>query len=188
MQLKISSISNLTDARFFSAIGAHYLGFCFDVLNPNNISVEKAKEIIHWLHEPTIVGEFAAHQTKEEIAFIAKEMQLDEIQIPFQHPQKETLDFEKFLVAEDWRAVRGSSHTDFLVLNIPEDATDHKEFKDFIESHTVFLEIDIKHPTLLKAVETLQPYGIQISCRKEAKAGLSAVDEYAEVLETLGFC
>jgi phosphoribosylanthranilate isomerase len=33
MQLKIASITNLTDARYFSAIGAQYLGFCFDVLN-----------------------------------------------------------------------------------------------------------------------------------------------------------
>ncbi len=47
MQLKISSITNLTDARFFSAIGAHYLGFCLDVLNEYNISIPKAKEIIN---------------------------------------------------------------------------------------------------------------------------------------------
>jgi phosphoribosylanthranilate isomerase len=64
MQLKISAITNLTDARYFSAIGAHYLGFCFDVLNENNISIAKAKEIINWLHEPVIVGEFGNASNK----------------------------------------------------------------------------------------------------------------------------
>jgi phosphoribosylanthranilate isomerase len=72
MQLKISSITNLTDARFFSAIGANYLGFCFDVLNENNISIAKAKEIINWLHEPVIIGEFGNHQTKKKYNLLQK--------------------------------------------------------------------------------------------------------------------
>lgn len=107
MQLKIASITNLTDARFFSAIGAHYLGFNFDVLNENNVSIVQAKEIIQWLHEPIIVGEFGIHQTKEEIEFIAKEMELNEIQIPFNHLQKDDLAFEKFLALDDWSIVNG---------------------------------------------------------------------------------
>ncbi|HRB69408.1 MAG TPA: hypothetical protein PLC92_04830, partial [Chitinophagales bacterium] len=97
MQLKISSISNLTDARFFSAIGAHFLGFTFDALNENNISISKAQEIINWLYQPNIVGEFGIHQTKDEIEFIAQQMNLNEIEIPFLHEEKINLNFEKFL-------------------------------------------------------------------------------------------
>ena len=145
MQLKISSITNLTDARFFSAIGAHYLGFNFDVLNENNISIAQAKEIIQWLHEPVIIGEFGKHQTKEEIEFIAKQMELNEIQIPFEH------------------------------------------LKNFISTHKVFLETDFTKDNIQQIIETLQPYGIQITCKKEEKAGFSFVDEYAELLEMIGF-
>ena len=53
------------------------------------------KEILSWLHEPVIVGEFGLHQTMEEIEFIAREMKLNEIQIPFCHPQKKELVFQK---------------------------------------------------------------------------------------------
>lgn len=187
MQLKISSITNLTDARFFSAIGAHYLGFCFDVLNENNISVAKAKEIIGWLHEPIIIGEFGNHQTKEEIEFIAKEMKLSEIQISFNHPQRNDLTFDKFLFVDNWSSIADEQSTDYLVLRIKERELKDEALKNFIASNKVFIETDFTKENILSIIEILQPYGIQITCRKEEKAGFSFVDEYAELLEIIGF-
>ena len=187
MQLKISNITNLTDARFFSAIGAHYLGFCFDALNENNISITKAKEIISWLHEPAIVGEFGHHQSIEEIEFIAKEMQLHEIQIPFSHHEKANLNVEKFLLLDDWSMLDTQDSTDYYVLKITEAEVQDPALKNVIGSNKVFLETDFNKENILSIVETLQPYGIQITCKKEEKTGFSFVDEYAELLEIIGF-
>lgn len=187
MQLKISSITNLTDARFFSAIGAQYLGFCFDVLNENNISITKAKEIIQWLHEPVVVGEFGTHQTKEEIEFIANQMELSEIQIPFEHSQKNDLEFDKFIVIDDWFSVHNLQFTDYIVIKIKEDKIGNPSLKSFISNNKVFIETNFTQKTILPFLETLQPYGIQITCKKEEKAGFSFVDEYAELLEIIGF-
>ncbi|MBP6659724.1 MAG: hypothetical protein KA174_03535 [Chitinophagales bacterium] len=187
MQLKISAITNLTDARYFSAIGAHYLGFCFDVLNENNISIAKAKEISNWLHEPVIIGEFGLHQTKEEIQFIAEEMQLNEIQIPFLHPQKNELNFEKFLVLDDSSLDISHWSSDYFVIKINELDIENRAFKNFISNNKVFIESDFTKDNILSIIENLNPFGIQITCKKEEKAGLSFVDEYAEVLEIIGF-
>lgn len=187
MQLKIAAITNLTDARYFSAIGAHYLGFCFDVLNENNISIAKAKEISNWLHEPVIVGEFGLHQTKEEIQFIAEEMQLNEIQIPFSHPQKNELNFEKFLVLDDWSIDIRHWSFDYYVIKINEIDSTNSELKNFISNNKVFIESNFTKDNILSIIENLNPFGIQITCKKEEKAGLSFVDEYAEVLEIIGF-
>lgn len=187
MQLKISSITNLTDARFFSAIGAHYLGFCFDVLNPNNISLEKVREIIGWLHEPVVVGEFGIHQTKEEIEFIASQLSFNEIQLPFNHPHKDEFAFEKFLVADDRLMVNGQWPMDYFVLKIKENDFDNPELKDFISHNNVFIEADFTKENILSIIESLQPAGIQITCKKEERAGISAVDEYAELLDIIGF-
>lgn len=187
MQLKISSITNLTDARFFSAIGAHYLGFNFDVLNENNISIAQAKEIIQWLHEPVITGEFGKHQTKEEIEFIAKQMELNEIQIPFEHPQKNELAFDKFLILDLKSTVDSRQSTDYFVLKINSDDIENIDLKNFISTHKVFLETDFTKDNIQQIIKTLQPFGIQITCRKEEKAGFSFVDEYAELLEMIGF-
>jgi len=188
MQLKISSITNLTDARFFSAIGANYFGFCFDVLNENNISITKAKEIINWLHEPVIVGEFGSHQTKDEIQFIANEMELNEIQIPFLHQQKQDLSFEKFLVLDNFQStVDCRLSTDFLVLKIDISDVSNQDLKNFISNNKVFIEIDFPKENIQTIMETLQPFGVQITCKKETKPGFSFVDEYAEILEMIGF-
>lgn len=187
MQLKISSITNLTDARFFSAVGAHYLGFNFDVLNTNNISIPKAKEIIQWLHEPVILGEFGNHQTKEEIEFIAQQLELNEIQIPFDHPQKNELAFDKFLAVDNWSLVNGLQSLDQIVVKIKDAEIENAALKHFISTHKVFVEADFSKNNILQIIEILQPYGIQITCKKEEKAGLSFVDEYAELLEMIGF-
>ena len=203
MQLKISSITNLTDARFFSAIGAHYLGFCFDVLNPNNISIEKAKEIIGWLHEPVVVGEFGTHQSKEEIEFIAQQMGLNEIQLPYEHSQKNEFIFEKFLLTDDWFHIDNQQSSDFFVLRIGKDEIDEllkqvqqdgtglsdslRSLQQFICNKKVFIETDFTKENIVSILETLQPYGIQLTCKQEERAGISAVDEYAELLEIIGF-
>jgi len=187
MKLKIASITNLTDARFFSAVGADYFGFCFDALNENNISIQKAKEIIQWLHEPVIVGEFGIHQTREEIEFIAQQMELNEIQIPFEHPQKSDLAFDKFLAIDNWPTADNQHYTDYIVLKITETDCNNEAVKEIIKNNKVFIETDFTKKNVQQIVETLQPYGIQITCKKEEKAGLSFVDEYAELLEIIGF-
>lgn len=199
MQLKISSITNLTDARFFSAMGAHYLGFCLDVLNENNIAIPKAKEIINWLHEPVIVGEFGMHQSQEEIEYIAKELSMSDIQIPFEHPEKRELDFDKFLNIDLNSITDGLRSTDFFVIKITNKLLEQVQhnttnaddsivsLRHFIASNRVFIETDFTKEDILPTIQDLHPYGIQISCKPEEKSGLSAVDEYAAILEKLGF-
>jgi phosphoribosylanthranilate isomerase len=189
MQLKISSITNLTDARFFSAIGAHYLGFCLDVLNEYNISIPKAKEIISWLHEPVIVGEFGIHQSKEEIEYAAKELSMSDIQIPYSHPQREELAFEKFLQIDvnDLSVIGSRQPADFVILKLHPEDLSNQTVRDFISKHKVFIEAGFSKENILPITGSLRPYGIQISCRKEEKTGWSAVDEYADILELIGF-
>ncbi len=203
MQLKISNITNLTDARFFSAIGAHYFGFCFDVLNENNISISKAKEIIQWLHEPVIVGEFGVHQTKEEIEFIANQIELAEIQIPFEHSQKNDFLFDKFIVIDNLQTFDSCQSTDYFIVKIDtnlsseisrcarnDSASTNEQLislKQSVKNNKVFIETDFTKNNILEITETLKPYGIQISCKKEEVVGFSFVDEYVEILEIIGF-
>ncbi len=187
MQLKISSITNLTDARFFSAIGAHYLGFCLDVLDENNIALPKVKEITGWLYEPVIVGEFGVHQSKEEIEYIARELGMSDIQIPYEHPEKEELKFEKFLQVADVSAIRHQESADFFVFKLNRDDLLNQAIRNFISNNKVFIETNYRAETIFPIIQDLQPYGIQITCQREEKTGLSAVDEYADILEKLGF-
>jgi phosphoribosylanthranilate isomerase len=78
---KAGSITNLTDARYFSAWGASWIGFCFDPESPDYISPEKALEIKGWLHGPCYLGEFG-NQDAENVAGIAGFVGLDALEMP----------------------------------------------------------------------------------------------------------
>lgn len=188
MQLKISSITNLTDARFFSAIGADYLGFNFDVLNKQNISLSMAKEIKDWLHNPYIVGEFGIHQTKEEIEFIAGEIELNAIQLPYAHPQKSELILNTFLNINYKHTTEIDSSSDvYYVLKLEEADYTNDQIRQFISDNKVFIDAAFSKDNILSVLDFFQPFGIQLTAKKEEKPGWSAVDEYAELLEIIGY-
>lgn len=56
--LKASSITNLSDARYFASYGINMIGFCFDPQSTDFINPFKVKEISGWIEGPKIVGEF----------------------------------------------------------------------------------------------------------------------------------
>lgn len=56
--LKASSITNLSDARYFASYGINMIGFCFDPQSADFMNPFKAKEISGWIEGPKIVGEF----------------------------------------------------------------------------------------------------------------------------------
>lgn len=57
-KIKLGSVTNLSDARYAAALGAEWVGFCFDKNLPEYIHPVKAKEIIDWIAGIEIVGEF----------------------------------------------------------------------------------------------------------------------------------
>lgn len=67
--------------------GVSWFGISLDVLNPNHLSINDAKEIIQWLHQPNIIIEIANHQTIEEIIFLSETLQTNSIEIKINHPQ-----------------------------------------------------------------------------------------------------
>lgn len=186
MQVKAASVTSLSDARFFSAAGADFIGFCFDALQANAVSLDKAKAIAAWLHQPVLVGEFGKHQAADEIEFIAREMGLSEIQIPFDHPDKDKLSFRKFLGVEDWKDALTIKGDDVLLLKVNVADLQDAAFLTLIKTRNVFLEISKEEALFAFLKDHPEIAGIQIGCSLEEKPGLSAVDEYAEILERLG--
>lgn len=74
-QVKVSSITNLSDARYCAGMGVDLLGFPIQ-----EISLEKFTEIRNWLAGVEIVGEFSTHDA-EEIKTKVAEYQPDYLEI-----------------------------------------------------------------------------------------------------------
>lgn len=58
MLIKASSITNLTDARYFAAKEVHFLGFNLEEGTPSYLDPMYMKAIREWVAGPKIVGEF----------------------------------------------------------------------------------------------------------------------------------
>jgi phosphoribosylanthranilate isomerase len=60
-KIKLSNITNLSDARYAAAVGIDYIGFCFDTNDANYIPPVKAKEIFEWTSGTIVVAEFGSN-------------------------------------------------------------------------------------------------------------------------------
>jgi phosphoribosylanthranilate isomerase len=59
-KVKISQITNLTDARYFAAMGVDYLGFTIHPDSEAFVSPPQLKEMVEWVEGPEIVLESSA--------------------------------------------------------------------------------------------------------------------------------
>ncbi|MFN8295623.1 MAG: hypothetical protein U0T69_05475, partial [Chitinophagales bacterium] len=92
------------------------------------------------------------------------------------------------LMLDKIQSINGSRDTtDFFVIKIDESNLADASLKTFISNNKVFIEVDFNKENILSFTEILKPYGIQITCKKEEKTGFSFVDEYAELLDSIGF-
>lgn len=60
-------MSNLTDARYFAAMGVDFLGFCCNTGTELYCAPSKIKEITEWVEGPVFVLEFDGWQNEDEI-------------------------------------------------------------------------------------------------------------------------
>ena len=58
-EVKVGSISNLSDARYCAGMGVQYLGFSMDRNTEHYVDQKTLKTIKEWIVGPTIVGEFS---------------------------------------------------------------------------------------------------------------------------------
>ncbi len=185
MKLKIAHITNLTDARFFSAHGADYFGFCLDALNDHALTINQVKEIAQWLYEPILIGEFGAHQSKEEIEYLAQQLSLQEIEIPYRHTQAEEFAFQKFITISIEDIPFIENNEDLFVLKLNADTLKNEMVLSFIKAHPVFIEPDMLAEELNEFLNAIHPYGIQVACKRELQTGISDNESYTEILDIL---
>jgi len=210
-KLKAGGITNLTDARYFNALEADWLGFNLDVLAENSIALKEAQAIKGWLYAPNIVLECAHHQDKAEIIFLGNELEVAAVQVDWQHailaedyflfPLMVTVGFEDLRNTLFKKTIRrGTLNIETIIVVWPsllgrdnfvwEDfKTEIADFKKLIarlqKDFTVLIELPFEKEWMLEALDLLAPDGIYISAKREDEPGISYVDEYDELLQLI---
>jgi len=207
-QIKASQINNLTDARYFAAWGAEWLGFDLTEGSENYIGLDQIKEIKEWVEGPRIVGEFML-QTPNEIQMIVDSLDLDDIQI------------NSFADIDYLKALEGLSIIKEVIIDqettellLAQHLAEMKPFvaqfllnfdkssmnwaaiqnneklplstlKQIIKDYKVILSINDKPKQMNEMLDQLQPTGINVKGGAEEKVGFKSFDEMDELFEVL---
>ncbi|MBK6622216.1 MAG: hypothetical protein IPG32_15540 [Saprospirales bacterium] len=68
--VKASSISNLTDARYFSAWEVKWLGYCLDPDSPDFVRPDQLQAIRSWVDSVELIGEFGKQALPDIVALL----------------------------------------------------------------------------------------------------------------------
>ena len=191
IKIKINKVNNLTDARYFAAMGADYLGFCCNLETERYCSPTRIKEITDWVEGPQFVLELDGWQSSEEIdtlldfnlgqalhfgAFATYEDQ-------FSLPVFKDIIFENMEQTNisniDFPVVRSEKNYDSFTEN------EIDRLKQWISGKNVFLDIPVDGEMLRKMIETLPVYGLILRGGEEEKTGLKSFENLDVIFDIL---
>ncbi len=206
--VKASSISNLTDARYFAAWHVDWLGFD---LTPDGLTVlplPEVKEIKDWIEGPKIVGELAVldiEQSQQIIDFLSLKYIQVGMHTPVEYLNSLTVDsIIKEVIVEPsttFEALKAHLSTyfdyvDYFLINFDKNnlewtALENGEIltivqlQEICQQYEIFLSINFTPTNIKKILKTIQPLGISVKGGMEEKVGLKSYDELDEVFELL---
>jgi phosphoribosylanthranilate isomerase len=198
--VKISSINNLSDARYCSGMQVNLMGFSLEENNKNFVSPTKFSEITGWLSGLEFVGEFT-HTHPDRILEILQEYP----EIQYVEIQEEI--FLKMLVNTKYRLIlkqnlkdqedlvqlikKADSYRNFNVILLLSSETLklNKGIIDQIKELSAYCEVllgfGFHAETVMQVVEQTGIKGITLEGGDEIKPGLKDFEELADILESL---
>lgn len=208
-KVKASSVSNLTDARYFAAWGVDWLGFNFDEGSEFFIQPQQMRAIKEWVDGVKIVGEFSYHST-QDIKTAIQLLDLDAIQVgPFTTvEQLQELAGSLPIIHEIIVDAQSSeqdlllklqaktAYVDSFLLNFDkngikwENILSEKKLSNSIlssicETFPVIISIELAPSSLNEFLEIINPKGINLFGGEEEKTGFKSFDELDEIFEML---
>ncbi len=203
-KVKASQITNLTDARYFAAMGVDWLGFSLDPTATDHVPPKKMQEMTAWLEGPAIVGEFsmASAQTIRESFEI---LNLDFVQLGHFHNADTAralhgLPIIKEIIIENLEDVLQLNSTliqllpytsIFLIdfskngLSIENQINVLQSLKQFSNAFPILLKLNDNFKSCSKIIETVEPLGISVTGGEEEAVGVKSFDELDELFEAL---
>ncbi|XWN38243.1 MAG: phosphoribosylanthranilate isomerase [Balneola sp.] len=202
-KIKICGISNLEDGRFASGLFVDYLGFIFYDKSPRYIEPAKAGAIINWLEGPEKVGVFV-NQPLDEVNATAKETGLDLVQLHGNETPEYCELIEKPIIKAFHITLDSTKESLQEKINQYNDIVDFFLFdskvgdqwggtgKTFdwdivkdLTSKPFFLSGGLNSDNVKKAIETLDPYAVDISSSIEEEPGLKDLEKMEIFVNTV---
>ncbi|MCB0650702.1 MAG: hypothetical protein KDC85_05450 [Saprospiraceae bacterium] len=208
-KVKASSITNLTDARYFAAMGVEWLGFNLNPQNGSVISAASIREIEGWVEGVQIVAEYGREHwdkiRESVLEVIPNVIQVGEncgIQEMLELPPSVQV-IREFIIDKETSAEQlieemenldghvmafafnfmGNSLTwDHLVKGIPFSVS---TLEEITARFPVILEVDLDVPGLKACLSLSSLEGITLKGGEEEKTGFKSFEELDELFDVL---
>jgi phosphoribosylanthranilate isomerase len=198
LKVKVSEVTNLSDARYCAGMGVDMIGFHLDENYPRFIEINTVKEITNWISGVEVVGEFAASNL-ENVNYLATELKLDYVQLTNSFkPEEFEVVTKPIILKLDLGEVSLSQIEETLILYKPYIAyfllenNKHDTISDleiqlatWCKSYPIILGFGLALDQLDKIENNISPKGIALKGGDEIKPGLKNFDELSEILEAL---
>ena len=209
-KIKASSITNLTDARYFAAFEVDWLGFNLDTGHERYVKPQLIQAIRGWVDGVQIVGEFNL-QSSEEILTAAKMLELEVVQVGMYADLDTLIELNqqipviKEMVVEKTSQVNelaemmetcapytflflldfGKNGLDWASLKAGQFAIQLADLQKLSSQYPVLLNIGISPSDLPDLLEQVNIRGLNLQGGEEEKVGYKSFDELDELLEAL---
>ncbi len=203
-KIKATAVTNLTDARYFAAMGVEWLGFQLEAGSENHMAPAAARAIKEWVDGVKIVGEFS-FTPPEEMLEMAALIGLDAVQVGmFATPEDlskmtDTIIIKEVVVSGEmtegqlWEHLEAfSPFCDLFLLDFEkagivwEGLPFQKSFlREICQRWHVMLRMDFSSENIDLILEEIQPYGVSVSGGVEERVGVKSFDELDDFFEKL---
>lgn len=195
--VKISGVTNLSDARYCAGMGVDMIGFPLDPDNEKYVNPEKYQEIVNWLSGVQFVGEFN-HSDLNTVESIFRDYPVDYLQIsdPSYIGFLQSLNAPPLLLRLTLDDLRKNPEAfadhipdiEYFLIEGEDESFDETTWavvQKFSEKHPVLLGCGIQAANVHELLQKASLRGIALQGGEEIKPGLRDFDELADILETL---
>ncbi|MBK9256527.1 MAG: hypothetical protein IPM42_13650 [Saprospiraceae bacterium] len=188
-KIKISAITNLTDARYFAAAEVDYLGFCCDEESEFYCSSSKIKEIMNWVEGPQCILEFSGYQSQEEIKALIESVPCSGLHFGI---MGNTDDHYNLPVFRDYifqgNEINIDNNDDIAVIKseISFENLNKSEIaalKNMLPEKNCYLDINFQAESFRQLTEELNVYGLILRGGPEERTGIKSFDQLDIILD-----
>ncbi len=191
--VKVSNITNLSDARYCAGMGVEMIGFVMDKHSADFISPEKMKEIKSWVAGVLVVGETQSTDYEEVKTFI-ETYEIDILQISAVSLLPQIVDLGKRIILklnfendyfEDYLELYSQFVEFFLV-----DGGELSDFarytlREYTSKYPIVLDFGITADTINELLDEMSLHGIALKGTNELRPGSKDYDELRDILEII---
>ena len=204
-----SAIGNLTDARYFAAMGVDWMSYNLNPGTDGYLSPTQVAAIKEWVEGPQMMGMFDLHSA-EEIDLLTKDLGFEALQlgmfctldtvlqIESELPKLKELVIEKdtSLSALESQLQDFAPHVSHFILNFEKaawtfaDWQTHTEFntdslQELCSTYPILLAVNFSPEEMLQCLDLYSIQGFLVKGGEEEKVGYKSYDELDEIFEAL---